>query len=115
MQKPAQPETTKKLVACLSCKLILCQDQFSKEYQGKCPNFKVCRTAGLDNYDDISEKTTRNFSGMIARIGNGWVAKYQDIGDLVQGVYAISVNNELRMQQREYEEYDEGDEREVSE
>ena len=57
------PESKRKLLACLSCKLILTQDQFLKE-RG-CPN---CGKNILD-FEGLRDYTTTNFSGMISVLG----------------------------------------------
>ena len=117
MQKTAAPESTKKLTACLECKIVLTQEQFLKKYDGKCPNYKSCGTVNLDDIDTLREKTTSNFSGLIAKMGEGWVSQWQNIGEPnVPGVYAIDVKSDLRLlEPNEYEEDedDERDEREV--
>ncbi len=44
------------------------------------------------------EKTTSNFSGLVSKMEDGWVAKWLHIeGPLQAGVYAIDVKSEMRL------------------
>ena len=92
------PDSMKKLVACLKCKRVQTQNQFMQEFEGNCPNYKFCGTTNLDDIDVFREKTTSNFSGLVAKLGEGWVSKWQQISKpYVAGVYAIAVKSDLRM------------------
>ncbi len=89
--------TTKKLQACLKCKLIQSTDQYSKN-NWRCPNHKHCGTVGLDDIDTLKQKTTTNFSGFVAKIGEGWVSRWLQIEEpLLAGVYAIDVKSDLKL------------------
>lgn len=82
------PNSTSRLRACLSCKIILSGQQFTRE---GCPN---CRDADMvGNKQAVEELTTRNYSGSAAVIDptNSWVARNIKADKLVPGVYAIAV------------------------
>ena len=64
----------------------------------------VCNTTGLDDLDVFHERTTSNFSGMIAKIQDGWVAKWNNVASpLLCGLYAIDVKSELRLKLNEHD------------
>jgi transcription elongation factor SPT4 len=82
------PNSTSRLRACLTCKIILSGQQFTRE---GCPN---CRDADMvGNKQAVEELTTRNYSGTAAVIdpSNSWVARNIKADKLVAGVYAIAV------------------------
>ena len=114
LSKITPPDSMKRLTACLSCKLVQTQDQFMNKFE-KCPNSKVCGTVGLNDLDVFREKTTSNFSGLVSKMEDGWVAKWLHIdGPLQAGVYAIDVKSEMKLVEADdYESDLEADEREV--
>ena len=63
MKKFLVPSDKRRLVACLSCKLVLTEDQF-RQFR-LCPN---CKRRNLHDFDNLREFTSNNFSGMIALI-----------------------------------------------
>ena len=75
---------------------------------------------GLDDIDTLKQKTTSNFSGFVAKIGEGWVSRWLQIEEpLLAGVYAIDVKSDFKIIDQQLDEYedsdeDEGDEREVA-
>jgi transcription elongation factor SPT4 len=82
------PNTTSRLRACLSCKIILSAQQFTRE---GCPN---CRESDMvGNKQAVEELTTRNYSGTAAVIdpSRSWVARNIKADRLLPGVYAIVV------------------------
>ena len=65
---------------------------------GRCPNYATCGTSNLDDYDEFMKQTTCNFRGTIAKIQDGWVARWNRIREpLCVGLYAIDVNCDVRL------------------
>ena len=97
------PNDKRHLTACITCKLILTEDQFRKERT--CPN---CKRANLQDYDNLHEHTSGNFSGMIALVAprQSWVAKWNGIVDLIPGMYAIDVKPGVQMHETIDENFD---------
>ena len=83
------PDSLKKLRACLTCKLIKSERQFS---EGGCEN---CDTS-IELSGDLQNYTTSNFAGMICMMDpeHSWVARWQKLISLYPGVYAIDVKAE---------------------
>jgi transcription elongation factor SPT4 len=76
----------KRLRACLDCKLIKTEGQFKDD---SCDNCKM----RFDGIEDVQRHTTSNFSGLISMMetAHSWVAKWQDLTNMCEGVYAIDV------------------------
>ncbi|GFE55713.1 transcription elongation factor SPT4 [Babesia ovis] len=81
-----------KLRACLSCRLILSEDQFFERGCGNCAFLQMDgdRRRTLDC-------TSANFSGLISIMDpqKSWAARFNNLGDIIPGCYAISVVGEL--------------------
>ena len=86
------PNATKKLVACLSCKLINTQEQFLQN--GTCPN---CEEPSILDYEALKEFTTTNFVGMISLVQpkSSWVGRWNGLKGSKPGVYAIDAKQEV--------------------
>ena len=87
---PAQflPSSNKKLSACVSCRLVLNKEKWRKLEQ--CPNCPQSQ-----GYCD----TTENFSNMIGSIypKQSWVASWLGMKDLIPGFYAMSITQEINV------------------
>lgn len=83
------PESLRKLRACLTCKLLKTENQFSLN---GCEN---CRNA-IETAQDLQNYTTSNHSGMICMMDpdHSWVAKWEKLITLHPGIYAIDVKAE---------------------
>lgn len=83
---------TYRLRACISCRLILSEEQFFERGCGNCPYLQMDgdRRRTLDC-------TSSNFSGLIAIMEpqKSWAAKFNNFGDIIPGCYAISVVGDL--------------------
>ncbi|EDO05377.2 transcription elongation factor SPT4 [Babesia bovis T2Bo] len=81
-----------KLRACLSCRLIMSEDQFFERGCANCPYLQMDgdRRRTLDC-------TTANFSGLLSIMDpqKSWAARYNSLVDVIPGCYAISVVGEL--------------------
>ena len=79
-----------RLRACLSCKLIRSERDFSE---------KGCENCGdsVDIYGSVDNWTTPSFVGMCALMEDhkSWVAKHQRVVHLVPGLYAIATKGRL--------------------
>ena len=107
-QGACPPDSKRKLLACLRCRMILTTDQFLKLHG--CPN---CKQAILD-FEGLREHTTSNFSGMIAVLGatnaqSSWVCKWNQLRRAKPGIYAIDARQEVTMivDDDRYSAYDE--------
>ena len=76
------PSSTKKLLACIHCKLVLNRDKWRK--LDHCPNCP--QSGGL-------QETTDQFSNLCGSVlpRVSWVAQYQNMRELIPGFYAMSV------------------------
>ena len=76
------PSTSKKLSACVTCRLVLDKNKWKKN--GRCPNCP--QSQGLCD-------TTENFSNLIGSVipGQSWVASWSGLKDLIPGFYAMSI------------------------
>eukprot|EP00922_Rhytidocystis_sp_ex-Travisia-forbesii_P066261 GHVS01098362.1.p1 GENE.GHVS01098362.1~~GHVS01098362.1.p1 ORF type:complete len:135 (+),score=20.77 GHVS01098362.1:167-571(+) len=81
-----------KLRACLSCKLVMSEQQF---YNEGCPNCQVLQMDG--DRHKVFDMTTANFQGLIALMNpeRSWVGRYNKLVDVVPGCYASQVVGEL--------------------
>jgi len=88
------PKDLRNLRACLLCSLIKSFDQFQKNGCDNCDVFLQMK----GNPDSVYENTSANFDGMIAMMNpqQSWVAKWQRIGSLNPGMYAVSVSGKLQ-------------------
>ncbi|KAF7457994.1 transcription elongation factor SPT4 [Cryptosporidium felis] len=81
-----------RLRACLSCRIILSDQQF---YEGGCPN---CTHLTME-YDrqKVNSCTTMSFKGMISMLkaDESWVARYNKLTNVIPGCYAVSVSGDL--------------------
>jgi len=86
------PTTFREQRACMTCSLVKTFTQF---YDTGCENCYFLQMQ--DNRSRVSECTTAYFEGLIAMMQpkESWVAKWQRIGRLVPGIYAVSVTGEL--------------------
>ena len=77
------PSSTKRLRACLTCKLILNASRWKE--LGKCPNCP--RSGGISD-------TTENFQNVIGQIypRMSWVSQYQGMADFIPGLYAMAID-----------------------
>jgi len=93
------PNNKKRLRACLGCKLIKQEEQFSSN---GCDN---CLT-DLRDPDTLRDNTTTNFSGMISLLDSeiSWVAKYTHLNGKMRGLYAIDAEHEWAMNAEEDEQ-----------
>jgi len=80
------------LRACLSCRLIMSEEQF---YENGCPNCSFLQLDG--NRHGIFECTTPNFNGMIALLkpNDSWVARFNELRNRVPGCYAVTAHGDL--------------------
>ena len=78
------PSNTKKLAACLSCRLVLNKEKWRK--LDMCPNCP--QSQGL-------KSTTDSFSNLIGSVypKASWVAQWQGMKNLIPGFYAMSVQD----------------------
>ncbi|TNV75320.1 hypothetical protein FGO68_gene71 [Halteria grandinella] len=105
------PNAYKKLRACRECRLIKSEEQFLKDGGCEnCPNYEVSDLESLEEY------TSANFEGMISVIiqGQSWVAKYNNLRDVVPGCYAVCIRSE-RWLQDEGKKEGESEDEEMSE
>ncbi|ORM40382.1 Transcription elongation factor SPT4 -like protein 2 [Babesia sp. Xinjiang] len=81
-----------KLRACISCRLIMSEEQFFERGCGNCAFLQMDgdRRRTLDC-------TSSNFSGLISIMDpqKSWAARFNNLGDVIPGCYAISVVGEL--------------------
>ncbi|EFC41517.1 predicted protein [Naegleria gruberi] len=79
------PTHFRQLRACLTCGLVKTTDQFKQNGCENCPK---------DN--DTLSNTTTSFEGLITLMNpqKSWVARYQNLQDKVEGVYAITVHGQ---------------------
>lgn len=81
-----------RLRACISCRLIMSEDQFFERGCGNCAFLQMDgdRRRTLDC-------TSSNFSGLISVMDpqKSWAARFNNLGDVIPGCYAISVVGEL--------------------
>ncbi|KAJ0411887.1 hypothetical protein ATCC90586_005982 [Pythium insidiosum] len=86
------PNTFRELRACMTCSLVKTFTQF---YDTGCENCGFLQMA--DNRQRVADCTSAHYEGMIAMMHpkESWVAKWQRIGRLVPGIYAVSVYGEL--------------------
>ena len=80
------PVSLKKLRACIYCKIVLCTEQWRKNQM--CPNCPDSR-GFLD--------TTDCFESLISLIlpRKSWIANWQEMSELIPGVYAMVVASEV--------------------
>ena len=94
------PASMKKLRACIYCKIVLCTEQWRKNRV--CPNCPDSR--GLLDTSDC-------FQSMISLIlpRKSWIAEWQEMTELIPGVYAMSVScdagDDLVSRQDYHQEY----------
>ena len=91
------PSSTKKLRACINCKLVLNRQRWVE--LGKCPN---CPSSG-----GLSE-TTDEFQNVIGQIypKMSWVAHYQGIDQLIPGIYAMSISQNASSREDDLDDED---------
>ncbi|KAH8740938.1 hypothetical protein FG386_002484 [Cryptosporidium ryanae] len=81
-----------RLRSCLSCKIILSDQQF---FESGCPN---CTHLAME-YDrqKVNSSTTMSFKGMITILkpNQSWVARYNRLNNFTPGCYAVSVTGDL--------------------
>eukprot|EP00483_Globobulimina_turgida_P002831 UN02836 len=79
-----------RLRACLSCKLIKAERDFSDVGCENCPQ-------SVEIYGSVDNWATPSFVGMCALMedNKSWVAKHQRIVRLVPGLYAIATKGRL--------------------
>ncbi|CDR95414.1 transcription factor, putative [Babesia bigemina] len=91
-QRQEGESTIFKLRACISCRLIMSEDQFFERGCGNCAFLQMDgdRRRTLDC-------TSSNFSGLISIMDpqKSWAARFNNLGDVIPGCYAISVVGEL--------------------
>ncbi|KAF0978537.1 hypothetical protein FDP41_002357 [Naegleria fowleri] len=78
------PTNMRQLRACLTCGLVKTTDQFKANGCENCSN----------KDDDPLNNTSTSFEGLICLMNpsKSWVARYQNLQDKVEGVYAITVH-----------------------
>jgi len=87
------PSSLKQLRACLLCSLVKSRGQFESDGCDNCESVLHLK----DRQDNINDCTSASFSGLIAscKPSDSWVARWQHIGNLSMGVYAVSVRGRL--------------------
>ncbi|TRY53015.1 Spt4/RpoE2 zinc finger [Cryptosporidium tyzzeri] len=82
-----------RLRACLSCRIILSDQQF---YEGGCPN---CTHLAMEfDRQKVNSCTSMSFKGMISMLkpNESWVARYNKLlPNIVPGCYAVSVCGDM--------------------
>ncbi|EPR62729.1 transcription elongation factor SPT4 [Toxoplasma gondii ME49] len=81
-----------RLRACISCRLIMSEQQF---YDEGCPNCGFLQMDG--DRHRVWDCTTVNFAGFVAVMKpmSSWVARHNKLTEVVPGCYAVSVVGEL--------------------
>jgi len=87
------PNNLRNLRACLLCSLVKTFDQFEVDGCDNCESFLQLK----NNREAVYTCTSSSFEGVVAMMSpeDSWVAKWQRIGNLVKGCYAISVQGKL--------------------
>jgi len=90
------PNNLRNLRACLLCSLVKTFDQFEMDGCDNCDSFLQLK----NNREAVYTCTSSSFEGIVASMSpeDSWVAKWQRIGNLVKGCYAISVQGKLPTQ-----------------
>merc|ERR1712142_116887 len=90
------PNQLRNLRACLLCSLVKTFDQFEMDGCDNCDSFLQLK----NNRESVYTCTSSSFEGVVAMMSpdDSWVAKWQRIGNLVKGCYAISVQGKLPTQ-----------------
>ena len=106
------PDSHRRLVACIDCKLIQTTEQFLKER--RCPN---CCGNTISDYESLRELTTTNFSGMISLMqpSSSWVGRWNGLRGCKAGVYAIDARAEVSLYRDDNARYEDDYESDGSE
>jgi len=86
------PSDLKKLRACLRCYLIKTEHQFTENGCENCPFLRL-----EEDRDSVQQCTTTSFEGVVSMINtkDSWVARWEKLGALYPGCYAIQANGVL--------------------